>query len=191
MAIAARCDFVQIREKDLSSRTIFDLAKNAVADGAKGASARVLLNDRLDIAMASGAAGVHLGASSLPLRETRRYAVNNAAPDFLVGVSCHSLEEARAAEKEGANYIFFGPIFDTPSKRAFGLPQGLDRLKKVCASVKILVVAIGGVNESNAAQCVEVGAGGIAAIRMIQAASDGTALAMTIARIHALKKAES
>ncbi len=92
--------------------------------------------------------------------------------DFQIGVSCHSIEAARAAERGGADYIFFGPVFPTPSKASFGAPQGIERLREVCATVNIPVLAIGGVTLENAASCVETGAAGIAAIRLFQESPD-------------------
>ncbi|MGC2707047.1 MAG: thiamine phosphate synthase, partial [Candidatus Acidiferrales bacterium] len=107
----------------------------------------------------------------------------NAPPEFLIGVSCHSFEEAREAESAGASYVFFGPVFYTPSKRGLGAPQGAARLAEVCRSVRVPVIAIGGVDESNAAECLRAGAAGIAAIRMFQEAGDADALGRTIERI--------
>jgi thiamine-phosphate pyrophosphorylase len=104
--------------------------------------------------------------------------------DFLIGVSCHSLEAAREAERGGADYIFFGPVFATPSKAAFGAPQGIERLREVCASVKIPVLAIGGVSVENARSCIEAGAAGFAAIRLFQDVEDAAVLA---ARVKAMK----
>ena len=100
-------------------------------------------------------------ASPRPRGEVVRWLRSGNAPaDFLVGVSCHSLEEVREAENAGASYAFFGPVFDTPAKRAFGAPQGMARLEEVCRSVKIPVIAIGGVNEENAEECFRAGAVG-------------------------------
>ena len=96
---------------------------------------------------------------------------------FLIGVSCHSLNAARGAERDGANYIFFGPVFATPSKTAYGAPQGIERLREVCASVEIPVMAIGGINIENARDCMESGAAGVAAIRLFQDAGNATQLA--------------
>src|SRR5207249_303633 len=110
------------------------------------APARILVNDRLDVALSERADGVHLGESSLPLPEARRFVGNRNEPEgFLIGVSCHSLEAARSAASAGADYLFFGPVFDTPSKAAFGAPQGLERLAEVCRAVSIPVLAIGGI----------------------------------------------
>jgi len=182
-AIAAGVDWVQIREKDLSGRELLMLAREAVAGCG---STRVLVNDRLDVALAAGAAGVHLGRQSLSARDVLGWCRGgNAAAEFLVGVSCHSLEDAREAQSAGANYIFFGPVFDTPSKRGKGEPQGVARLGQICRSVTIPVVAIGGVSERNAGECIRAGAAGIAAIRMFQEAPDVAATKEMIERLRA------
>lgn len=170
-AIDAGVDWIQIREKDLPGRDLLVLAHSAVnlANETRAHRPRVIVNDRLDIALASGASGVHLGGESLPAADAIRWCRSGNAPaNFTVGVSCHSLEQARAAESAGANYIFFGPVFDTPSKRPFGAPQGIAALSGVCRSVQIPVVAIGGITAVNARECFQVGARGIAAIRMFQ-----------------------
>lgn len=183
VAIEAGADWLQIREKDLPGRELLDLARSAVA-GRDHASSRVFVNDRLDVALAARAAGVHLGGDSLSAREVVPWCRNAHAPtEFLVGVSCHSLDEAREAESAGASYIFFGPIFDTPAKRGLGTPQGAARLTEVCRSVRIPVIAIGGVGEGNAAECFRAGAAGIAAIRLFQEASDADALKRSIEKI--------
>jgi thiamine-phosphate pyrophosphorylase len=184
-ATAAGADWVQIREKDLSGRELLALVRAAVAG--RG-SARVIVNDRLDVALAAGAAGVHLGRESLSARDVVSWCRSGNAPaDFLIGVSCHSLEEAREAAMAGASYIFFGPVFDTPSKRRMGEPQGIARLGEICRSVAIPGVAIGGVSEENAGECIRAGAAGIAAIRMFQDARDGAALKDLIDRLRALR----
>jgi thiamine-phosphate pyrophosphorylase len=184
-AAVAGVDWVQIREKDLSGRELLGLARKAVA---AGGGARVIVNDRLDVALAAGAAGMHLGRESLGAQDVVRWCRGggeHAPTDFLVGVSCHSLQEARDAESAGAAYIFFGPVFDTPSKRAMGQPQGVARLEEICGSVAIPVLAIGGVSELNAGDCVRAGAAGIAAIRMFQDPSDAEALQDAVRRFHA------
>ncbi len=185
-AIAAGVDWVQIRERDMPARELLGLAVAAVGIGASGASgARVIVNDRLDVALAAGAAGVHLGGESVPAREVVRWCRGGNAPiEFLIGVSCHSLEEAREAEDSGASYVFFGPVFDTPAKRKFGSPQGIAKLGEACRDVRIPVIAIGGVNEENATECLRAGAAGIAAIRMFQESSAADALTQAIARLH-------
>ena len=182
-AIAAGVDWVQIREKDLSAQELLGLARESVT---AAGGARVIVNDRLDVALAAGAAGVHLGRESLGAREVVSWCRGGHAPaEFLVGVSCHSLEDAREAEGAGAAYIFFGPVFDTPSKRGMGEPQGLARLGEICRVVKIPVLAIGGVSEENAAECIRAGAAGIAAIRMFQDARDAETLKQAVTRLHA------
>ena len=185
-AIAAGVDWVQIREKVLSGRELLGLVQEAVA---AGGGARVIVNDRLDMALAAGAAGVHLGRESLGARDVVRWCKSsggNAPADFLVGVSCHSLADAREAESAGAAYIFFGPVFDTPSKRGMGEPQGVARLEEICRSVAIRVLAIGGVNEQNAGDCIRAGAAGIAAIRLFQDTRDAETLKDAVKRLHAL-----
>jgi thiamine-phosphate pyrophosphorylase len=181
-AIAAGISWIQIREKDLDTRTLLEVARFAVAK-AHATSTRVLINDRLDVALAANAAGVHLGEKSLPLDVVSEWRRCSGRTDFLIGVSCHSLEAACAAEKGGADYIFFGPVFATPSKAAFGAPQGIDRLREVCASVKTPVLAIGGVNLENARDCLKAGASGIAAIRLFQNVKDTAEFAAELKRI--------
>jgi thiamine-phosphate pyrophosphorylase len=183
-AIAAGVDWVQLREKDLSGRELLGLAREAVA---AGGGARVIVNDRLDVALAAGSAGVHLGRESLGARDVVTWCRGGHAPaEFLVGVSCHSLKDVREAESAGAAYIFFGPVFDTPSKRGMGQPQGVARLAEICRGVAIPVLAIGGVSEENAGECFRAGAAGIAAIRMFQEAKDAEALKEVVRRLHAL-----
>jgi thiamine-phosphate pyrophosphorylase len=171
-ALAAGVEWVHIREKDLTARALLDLSRKAVSAAAEhrgNCRARVVVNDRVDIALVAGAQGVHLGHVSMPAREVIRWCrTGNAPADFTVGVSCHSLEQAREAEKDGASYVFFGPIFETPAKIRFGQPQGIAKLAGVCREVHIPVIAIGGVNEENAGECIRAGAAGIAAIRLFQ-----------------------
>ncbi len=182
-AMAAGVDWVQIRERDMLARELLGLAKAAGGIGTGGG--RVIVNDRLDVALAAGAAGVHLGGESVPAREVVRWCRRRNAPaGFLIGVSCHSLEEAREAEDSGASYVFFGPVFETPSKKKFGPPQGIARLGEACRAVRIPVIAIGGVNEGNVAECLRAGAAGIAAIRMFQESSEAETLKRAIKRIH-------
>jgi thiamine-phosphate pyrophosphorylase len=178
-AAAAGVDWIQIREKDLDSRSLMEVARSAVAE-ARSTSTKIFINDRFDVALAAGAAGVHLGEQSLPpelVNEWRRAAGRS---DFQVGASCHSLESARAAERAGADYVFFGPVFATPSKAGFGPPQGTLRLLEVSASVQIPVIAIGGVNAGNAGECIEATAAGIAAIRLFQDAKSSEEIAAIV-----------
>lgn len=175
---AAGVDWVQIREKDLSGKELAGLTREAVRRTALRAdsthrAARIFVNDRVDVALTEGAGGVHLGENSLPVADAKRLVEARSSPrDFLVGVSCHSLEGAQLAASDGADYLFFGPIFDTPAKVDFGEPQGLTRLAQACRSVSVPVLAIGGVTLENAAACVAAGAAGIAAIRLFQESID-------------------
>ena len=188
-AAAAGVAWIQIREKDLSGKDCGSLTREALRLVEKSsqstiASTRILVNDRLDVALAERAGGVHLGENSLPLAEARRLA-NSRKQDseFLIGVSCHSLEAARSAATGGADYLFFGPVFATPSKAAFGAPQGLERLAEVCRAVSIPVLAIGGITLANAALCFAAGASGIAAIRLFQDAPDMSALVESLRKL--------
>ena len=160
--VAAAVSLVQLREKSLSARVLYELTTRAAAI-AKASTTRVLVNDRFDVARAAGADGVHLTSRSLPPSVVRSI----CGPDFLIGVSTHSLEEALNARTEGADFIVFGPVFETPSKRIYGAPQGLERLREVTNALHgFPVLAIGGINRDNAAQCLSAGASGIAGISM-------------------------
>jgi thiamine-phosphate pyrophosphorylase len=194
-AVTAGVDWVQIREKDLPARELFTLVKETVAlasvrpGSIRASSIKVIVNDRLDVALAAGAAGVHLGHASAPAREVVRWCrAGNAPADFLVGVSCHSLEGAQEAESAGASYTYFGPIYETPSKIPFGKPHGIEELAQVASAVSIPVIAIGGINPSNAPECLRAKAAGIAAIRMFQVESISApdSLKKTIETLHNL-----
>ncbi|MGH9433669.1 MAG: thiamine phosphate synthase [Terriglobia bacterium] len=162
-AAKAAIDLVQIREKDLDARTLIGLASTALG-AAQGCCSRIVINDRLDVALAAGAAGVHLGTQSLSASVARRI----VPPGFLVGVSCHSMEEAARAEAAGADYVLLGPIFETPSKLAYGPPLGLATLANVAHNVKLPVLALGGITMQRVKLCMEAGASGIAGIRIFQ-----------------------
>jgi thiamine-phosphate pyrophosphorylase len=178
-AVTAGIDWVQIREKDLDACSLLDLVRFAVAEAGASRS-RILVNDRLDVALAAGAAGIHLGEQSLPVEAVAEWRRSALRQDFQIGVSCHSLDSARAAESAGADFIFFGPVFATPSKAQFGAPQGIARLREVCASVSIPVLAIGGIKQENARACLDAGAAGIAAIRSFQEAKNSEEIAAFI-----------
>jgi thiamine-phosphate pyrophosphorylase len=170
-AANAGVDWIQIREKDLSARDLAEFTVRALA--LAGRRSTVLVNDRMDVACSVGASGVHLGEQSLPADEARRFVSQRCAQgNFLVGVSVHSLEGALQAEKAGADYVIFGPVFATPSKAGFGKPQGVEHLREVCHQVAIPVLAIGGITLENAEDCLAAGAAGIAAIRLFQDAAN-------------------
>jgi thiamine-phosphate pyrophosphorylase len=166
--VTAQLPLVQIREKSLSARALYELTARAV-EITRGSKTRLLVNDRVDIALAAGVDGVHLTSRSLPADVVR----DICGPDFLIGVSTHSLAEVRAAREAGADFVVFGPIFDTESKRAFGEPQGLDKLREVAKAVgEFPVLAIGGITRENLAACVDAGASGIAGISLFEHLGD-------------------
>jgi thiamine-phosphate pyrophosphorylase len=170
-AACAGVDWIQIREKDLSGRELMSLICEAVKR--VPSHCRILVNDRLDVAIAADAAGVHLGEQSIPAAQAKRLAnERKGAREFLVGVSAHSLQSVREAEQNGSDYVIFGPVFATPSKVTFGSPQGLNQLEQVCRSVSVPVLAIGGITLENARECAAAGAAGIAAIRLFREAGD-------------------
>ena len=172
-ATEARVALVQIREKALTARTLFQLASRA-ASLTRGSETRVLVNDRADIARASGCDGVHLSTRSLASSVARGV----LGEEFLIGVSAHTRDEAREASEGGADFAVFGPVFDTPSKRAYGQPVGLEALKEnALALAPFPLVALGGVTEENAGACLAVGAEGVAAIRLF---ANGQNLARTV-----------
>lgn len=155
-AIDGGVDMIQVREKDLPGRELFDLVCR-IRDLAAGTKTRVLVNDRLDVALAAGVDGVHLPSNGLPAHRVRPLVK-------CLGVSVHTVEEAITAENDGADFIVFGPVFDTPGKNAVGL----ESLRKVTESVKIPVLAIGGITSDRAKEALAAGAAGIAAIRLFQ-----------------------
>lgn len=162
-AVAAKVDLIQIREKRLSTKILYKLSARA-ADITSGSPTKLLINDRADVAASAGADGVHLTSLSIPPYIVRR----TFGAGFLIGVSTHSLEEAAAAGRSGADFIVFGPVFDTLSKRQYGKPHGLGELRKVSSEMAPFpVLALGGVTTSNAADCIHAGAAGIAAIRIL------------------------
>lgn len=179
-AARAGVDMIQVREKDLDARALLALVEKAVA-ACEGTSARLLVNDRLDVALAVGAnVGVHLPADSFSPRVLRA----KFGEGLLIGASCHSVEEVKRAEAEGADFVVFGPVFETPSKIAYGPPLGLAALADACRAVRIPVLALGGVTLENAARCLAAGASGLAAITMFQQVESMDAL---VRELRALK----
>ena len=157
---------VQLRAKDMGGKDMLALAR-ALRDVARAAGQWLMVNDRLDVAVAAGADGVHLPSRGIPAADARRL----LGPGAMIGASCHSVAEVRRARDGGADFATFGPVFDTPSKRAWGPPVGLDALREA-ARLGLPLVALGGVDPSNAASTVAAGAAGVAAIRAWLGAAD-------------------
>jgi len=160
-AAAAGVDWIQLREKDLCGRESLHLARSALqAIRARAPHTRILINDRVDVALAAGAGGVHLSENGFSVPEARRL--------------CARFEQdsALGAARDGADYIYFSPIFHTPSKAFYGPPQGVERLRQICRAVSIPVIAIGGITLENVASCYAAGAAGAAAIRLFQESAD-------------------
>ena len=167
-AAAAGISLVQIRERDLTAATVYELALRTAAI-TRGSGTRVLINDRADIAAAAGAAGVHLTMRSLDAAVIRQ----SFGAEFLIGVSTHSSAEAHRAFDDGADFIVFGPVFDTASKQIYGAPVGLERLNEVAHDLSPFpVLALGGVNSENVRECLRAGAAGIAGISVFSEADD-------------------
>ena len=153
---------VQLREKDLSTRDLFDLAKE-IREITKKEDVNLIINDRVDIAIAVDADGVHLGWQSLEIDVVRRMIGRGK----LIGFSAHSLKEAVRAENSGADYVTISPIFDTVNKDYFIKPLGVDEIAKIKERINIPVIALGGINENNVSKVLKNGADGIAAISAI------------------------
>lgn len=156
---------VQLREKDLAGGALYQLA-SALRKLTESYQARLLVNDRLDIALAVAADGVHLGHTSFPVAAARRL----LGAEKLIGVSTHSPEEIAAAA--GADFLVFGPVYFTPAKAAYGEPQGLARLRQAVAQSPAPVLAIGGIQAAQVAEVLAAGAQGIAVISALSAAPD-------------------
>lgn len=177
-ALAGGVKAVQLREKDLSGKALFELAEKTrrLCDRYQ---ASLLINDRIDVALAVDAAGVQITGVSLPVDVAR----NLLGPRKLLGASTHSLEEARQAQNDGADFILFGPVYLTPSKAAFGAPQGLQALKKILENVSLPVYAIGGIKAEHIAELRSLGVRGVALISAIIGAADPKEAAASLLRL--------
>jgi thiamine-phosphate pyrophosphorylase len=160
---------VQLREKDLGGRDLLEVARRLGAV-CRARGQLLLVNDRVDVALAAGAHGVHLPAAGIPPADARRL----LGPSALVGVSCHSAEDVRRARDGGASYASFGPIHDTPSKRPYGPPVGVEALC-AAAGLGLPLVALGGMDAARAPQAFAAGAAGVAVIRAWLSAPDAGA----------------
>lgn len=158
---------VQLREKDLPTRDLVALARRLRSVTRRHAAA-LLINDRIDVAVAVDADGIHLPASSFRVEDARKL----LGPKRIIGVSTHSPEEAAAAGKTPADFVVFGPVFDTPSKRQYGAPVGRERLSDAVRSTDLPVIAIGGITPDRIGPILDCGAAGIAVIRAILEAGD-------------------
>jgi thiamine-phosphate pyrophosphorylase len=180
-AFAVGVDYVQLREKDLPGKRLADLVEYLQELKERSLArrpSRLLVNDRLDVAMACGADGVHLPSDSLPLAMVK----SRVGSPSVVGISCHTEEEVEQAGRDGASYVLFGPVFVTPSKPN-GKPVGVPLLRKVCRRSLAPVFALGGVTRDNAESCIRAGAVGVAGIRLFQEAPN---LAELTRYLHAL-----
>ena len=158
---------IQLRERDLSARELMTLAREVLAVTTSHRS-QLLINDRIDVALALEGVGVHLRSNSLPVPVARQL----LGAQRLLGVSVHAVEEAVQAESQGADYIIFGPIYETPSKQMFGPPLGIHTLEKACRLVRIPIIGIGGVTAARAREMRQAGAFGVAVITAILGAED-------------------
>lgn len=152
---------IQLREKDLDSKSLLILAKEIKKFTIKTGTA-LFINDRLDIALLSGASGIHIPVNGLPIK-----AIETKRKKLLSGKSIHSVQDAVKAEKNGFDYLLFGPVFRTAKKIKYGKPQGLKKLKEICGKVKIPVFAVGGIDPKRTKKCLEEGAYGVAVISAI------------------------
>ncbi|HEY6011589.1 MAG TPA: thiamine phosphate synthase [Nitrospirota bacterium] len=158
---------VQLREKDLPVRELLALARE-LRKITSEFKARLFVNDRVDVAVAADADGVHLGHQSMPVDAVRKVVGSR----MLIGVSTHTANEALAAEKGGADFITFGPVFATPSKVPYGAPVGSDALRQVKERVRIPVFALGGIKQGNIPEVIQSGADGVALISAVIAAEN-------------------
>ena len=163
---------VQLREKDLSAAALLPLAEDLRAL-TRRYCARLLINDRIDVALAVDADGVHLGGHSLPAAVARRL----LGPRRLIGVSTHRMDEIALSAAAGADFVTFGPVFATPAKLAYGEPLGVERLRLACQNSPLPVLALGGIKLCHLAELKTAGATGVAVISAIVAAADPTSAA--------------
>ncbi len=166
-AVSAGLPAVQLRERDLSTGELLSLAQEIQSITTLHA-VPLVVNDRVDLMMALNLDGVHLRANSLPVSVVRRL----IGPDRLIGISTHSVEEVQRANHDAADYIIFGPIFDTPSKRSFGSPLGLDALADVCRNSMVPIFAIGGITCERVRDVRRAGAHGVAVIGALLTCAD-------------------
>jgi thiamine-phosphate pyrophosphorylase len=177
LALEGGADAVQLRERDLEGKELYNLAVE-MRKITRDANAALVINHRVDVALAVEADAVHMGWRSLSPQEVREL----AARRLKIGVSCHSIEQLRRAEMTGATYVLIGPIFPTQSKEGLVQPVGLENLAQWTRATRLPVVGIGGINSSNFGQVLDAGACGIAAISAFMSAQDPAAAARGLLR---------
>ena len=176
-ALSGGVEAVQLREKDLSARELYRLAV-ALRERTGRRGARLLVNDRLDVALAAGADGVHLGGGSLPVEEARRI----LGPHRVIGVSTHQVGEIGAAAAAGADFVTFGPVYPTPFKARYGEPPGVQGLRRACSGARLPVFALGGVRADRVGEIMAAGASGVALISAVLGEEDPEEAAAEIHR---------
>jgi len=165
--LTAAAPAIQLRERDLSARELVTLALEVQAVTASRRS-QLLINDRIDVALALEGVGVHLRNNSLPVSVARQV----LGTQRLLGISVHAVEEAVQVESQGADYIVLGPIYETPSKQMFGPPLGIHTLERACRLVRLPIIGIGGVTAARACEMRRAGAFGVAVITAVLSAAD-------------------
>lgn len=168
--LEAGAPLVQVRTKAVDDRTRLRAA-SGVMRSARTTGATCLVNDRVDIVLAAGADGVHVGADDLPATVARRL----LGPDLIVGATCRNAEDARRAEGEGASYLGVGPVFATSTKTGLPDPMGPRGVEAVAAAVDVPVIAISGITVDNAAAVLDAGAWGVAVVGAVYEADDPVA----------------
>ena len=177
-AVRAGVELIQIRERGFDDRVLSRLARRAV-DISRGSASRIIVNDRADVALATGASGVHLRGNSFAAARVRAL----APPGFLIGRSVHTVSEATAAEASGeCDYLMFGTVFPSASKLSTHTIAGLDALRAVCGAVRLPVLAIGGISIENVRPVAEAGASGIAGISVFETADSPSAIVSSLRR---------
>ncbi len=171
-AIKGGASLIQFRDKEMTTRQLVETA-GKIKELTEGADIPLIINDRLDVALAVDADGVHVGQDDMPAALARQL----IGPHKILGVSASTVEEARQAEREGANYVSASPVFTTPTKPDAPPPTGLEGLRAIVEAVNLPVIAIGGIDEKNAAEVMEAGAQGVAVISVVVSALDIAATA--------------
>lgn len=178
LALEGGADAIQLRDKHMESRQLYETALE-ISEICRQHGAIFIVNDRVDIALAAKADGVHVGQGDIPVAAIRKFVPS----DFIIGVSAGKVEEALKAQEDGADYIALSPIFDTSSKDDAGHGKGIEELKKMKQSVSVPVLAIGGINENNVKEVIAAGADGVAVISAVVSQEDVSAAAANLKRL--------